>query len=135
MSDRREKQLEIVLQLNKLTKQGKMIWSWTGPLANLSKGKFYAMFKSRKYHLADSSSMTSFSNQMRNLDALPIEGSKYSLLIEGDDEEKEIWIPPTPAIDDLVRTVQHQLMKMEGDTQDLDEVLKDLEEAENLLQE
>lgn len=79
--------------------------------------------------------MTSFSNQMRNLDALPIEGSKYSLLIEGDDEEKEIWIPPTPAIDDLVRTVQHQLMKMEGDTQDLDEVLKDLEEAENLLQE
>ena len=37
-----------------------------------------------------------------------------------------------PAVDDLASTIRHQIMK--GDTQELDEVLKDLEEAENLLE-
>ncbi len=37
-----------------------------------------------------------------------------------------------PAVDDLASTVHHQIKP--GDTQDLDEVLKDLEEAENLLE-
>jgi len=37
------------------------------------------------------------------------------------------------ALDDLISTVRHQITKR--DIQDLDEVLKDLEEAENLLEE
>ena len=129
MSDSREKQLEVVLKLNKLTKQGMITWMWLGPIPNVYGVKYSTMFKKRKFQLSDSPGLF----QLQHLNALPVEGSKFSLIIESGDEEKEIWIPPMPAIDDLASTVRHQLMKMEGDTGDLDEVLKDLEEAENLL--
>ena len=136
MSDKREKQLNIVLKLNKLTKQGKLTWSWSGPLVDITGAgyKYYATFKNRRFQLSDSPIFNA-AKQLQHIKTLPNEGSKFSLSIQGDDKEKEIWIPPMPAVDDLASTVRYQLMKMEGDTKDLDEVLKDLEEAESLLEE
>ena len=63
---------------------------------------------------------------------LPSEGSIFNLFIQEDGEEIEIWIPPMPATDDLASTVRFQIGK--EDTQDLDEILRDLEEAETLLE-
>ena len=127
MSDRRERQLEIVLKLNKLTKQGTITWV-DAPSMPL---RYSAKFKNRSFLLTDQSSVF-FYNSVRDEKSGISTGkeSKLNLLIRDDD--KEIWIPPMPAIDDLARTVHHQITK--GDTQDLDEVLKDLEEAENLLE-
>ncbi len=131
MSDRQEKQLEIVLKLNKLTKQGKI--AWIGPSLFNVGIQYAAKFRNRSYLLTDSP----IANALKPLQNLwlrnpPSEGSKFSLSIREDDEDKEIWISPMPAVDDLASTIRHQIMK--GDTQELDEVLKDLEEAENLLE-
>jgi len=138
MSDRRERQLEIVLKLNKLTKQGRITWVSPSPLGL---GTRYATrFGNRSYLLTDSP----FASLGRVIPAairsalksgsgdLPSKGSIFSLFIQEDGEETEIWIPPMPATDDLASTVRFQIGK--EDTQDLDKVLKELEEAENLLE-
>ena len=138
MGDRRKKQLEIVLKLNKLTQQSKIIWVGSSHLAPAL--QYTSKFKNRSYFLTDSL----FANLGKAIPAamrsalipgseeIPSKGSNFGLFIRDDDEETEIWIPPMPAVDDLARTVHHQITK--GDTRDLDEVLKDLEEAENLLE-
>ena len=138
MSDRRGKQLEIVLKLNRLTKQGRITWVSPSPLGL---GTRYATrFGNRSYLLTDSP----FASLGRAIPAtirsalksgsgdLPSEGSIFSLFVQQDGEETEIWIPPMPATDDLASTVRFQIGK--EDTQDLDEILRDLEEAETLLE-
>jgi len=134
MSDRREKQLEIVLKLNKLTKEGKI--SWAEGDAGLSgyepsrvfelAPRYSAKFKNRRFHLIDlfrtGKVLQRFEPHLRNSD--------FSLLILEEEDDKEIWIPPMPALDDLADTIQYQVKE---DIYDLDEVLKDLEDAENLL--
>ena len=134
MSDRREKQLEIVLKLNKLTRQGKIVWVSPSPFG--SGLRYAAKFGNRDYLLRDSSStslepVTIRSALKHGSEDFLNQRSHFSLLIQ--DEEKEVWIPPMPAVDDLVSTVHHQIKTRE--TQVLDRVLKDLEEAENLLEE
>jgi len=131
MSDRREKQLEIVLKLNRLTKQGKIAWA-RGISLDLMGVLYAANFKDRIYYLT-SSPFVKIAKWIQDPEPSPATNAKFGLLIPKRDEDKEIWIPSMPAVDDLVSTVRHHLIK--GDTQDLDEVLKDLEEAENLLEE
>ena len=130
MSDRSEKQLEIVLKLNKLTKQGKIAWA-RGVSLDLMGVQYAARFKDRSYYLT-SSPFVQIAKEIRDPEPSPGTSGKFGLLIGEGDGDKELWIPPMPAVDDLVSTIRHQLIK--GDTQDLDEGLKDLEEAENLLE-
>lgn len=139
MGDRREKQLEIVLKLNKLTKQGRI--TWVNPSLFGLGTRYATRFGNRSYLLTDSP----FASLGRTFPAairsamksgsrdLPSEGSIFSLFIRENGEENEIWIPPMPAVDDLASTVHRQIKT--GDTQNLDEILRDLEEAENLIEE
>ncbi len=133
MSDRREKQLEIVLKLNKLTKQGKLVWSRVVPSIGGKVGshlfpprggmtEYVSIFQNRSYFLSDAPVVTLLDKRTS--------GSKFILFIHSGVEVGEISVPPMPATDDLASTVRFQL----EDTQDLDKVLKELEEAENLLE-
>lgn len=134
MSDRRERQLEIVLKLNKLTKQGKIVWSQEYlPPSVGGVTQYVSEFRFRKYHLTDSP-LIGLNRQLESIEPAKTNLSplNFNLYIKGDVEDKDIWIPPMPALDDLASTVRHQVMK--GDIQELDEVLRDLAEAENLLE-
>lgn len=140
MSDRRERQLEIVLNLNKLTKQRKIVWSPVFPPLRIGgKTEFVSVFKNRRYYLTDAPpvsllelaiSRKPFFSLLAERMTSRFKDSKFSLFIQEDGEEIEIWIHPMPATDDLASTVRFQL----EDTQDLDEILRDLEEAETLLE-
>ena len=132
MSDRREKQLEIVLKLNRLTKQGKLVWSKVAlPITAGGTAKYVSEFKDRWYHLTDSPRWATVVSV--NTPTISPNTLRFSLYIKGNSEDEDIRIPPMPAVDDLASTVHHQIKP--GDSQDLDEVLRDLEEAENLLEE
>ena len=133
MSDRQEKQLEIVLKLNKLTKQGKIVWAQDISIDFMGfQAQYAAKFKDRVYYLT-SSPVVQIAKAVQDPEFSQATNAKFGLLIRERDGDKEIWIPSMPVVDDLVRTIRHQMIK--GDAQDLDEVLKDLEEAENLLEE
>jgi len=124
-------ELEIVLKLNKLTKQGKIAWA-RGISLDLMGVRYAGKFKDRSYYLT-SSPVVQIAKGIQDPEPSPATNAKFGLLIRESDGDKEIWIPSMPVVDDLVRTIRHQMIK--GDAQDLDEVLKDLEEAENLLEE
>ncbi len=123
-----------MLKLNKLTRQGKMVWSEEYPPPSVGgTTQYVSEFRYKKYFLTDSPRI-GLNRQLGSIEPATTISStwRFNLYIEGDVEDKNIWLPPMSALDDLVSTVRIQVAK--GDIQVLDEVLKDLEEAENLLE-
>jgi len=80
MSDRQEKQLEIVLKLNKLTKQGKLVWSQGFPLDGTT--EYVSEFNYRKCRLTDSPDIGLRSTETATINSSTL---RFSLYFEGND--------------------------------------------------
>ena len=129
----RQKQLDIVLKLNKLTKQGKIKWNMSsrttfdteegGLMATLA--FFEAEYKGRTFRVEEISEGPVQSLQRSLLQVKKPEGS-FRLVVSDPDESSNIIIPPIPAIDDLAQTIRRTYE--EGKIEELEELDRLLEE-------
>jgi hypothetical protein len=102
--EEREEQLDIVLRLNKQTKRGKLSWR---------RGQIQRTGTSRDVYVADLDTYRIIVEEApagQGIGSLLERQASYRLRIrhrhaEADDEDR-IVIPPMPAIDDLVSTIQ-----------------------------
>lgn len=125
MSDEiRQKQLDIVLKLNKLTKKGKIRWSRsTRSTSDLGKRveQFEANYKGRTFRLEEVSEL-SMSRSMLQYES----EDSPRLIVSDSDEESSIAFPPIPAIDELMETVRRR--HQGGDIEELEKIDRLLEE-------
>lgn len=129
--EERQEQLDVVLQLNKLTKRGDLSWTRVPRHdVGLSGVTYVADWKTYQIIVEESSVGSS-----AGLDIAGTHSSSYRVRIRArnaDEEEEDlIVIPPMPAIDDLVSTIQRvndEFDRAKGDLDKLRSFKKRLEE-------
>lgn len=131
----KQEQLDVVLRLNKLTKQGKLPWQRAhSAQAENSHDMYIANLKSYRIVVEESPSRRGLRTRLGRGALLEREAS-YRLRIRprraGSEDDDQIVIPPMPAIDDLVSTIRRvndEPNRAKGDLDDLRSFKKHLNE-------
>lgn len=130
----RQEQLDIVLRLNKLTKRGTLSWKSIRPqsaVVGSGRDAYVADWKGHRVIVEEPpvNASTGVVGAYESLD-----DASYRLRVRplhADSEEDRIVIPPMPAIDDLVATIQRvndEPDRSKGDLDDLRAFKEQLDE-------
>lgn len=131
----RQEQLDIVLRLNKLTKRGKLSWERVRPqgeVVGMSRDAYVADWKGNRVIVEEPpvNASTGGGIAYESLNDASYRLRVRSRRADSDDEDR-IVIPPMPAIDDLVATIQRvndEPDRAKGDLDDLRDFKEQLDE-------